>query len=230
MSKFHERTFPGESEAYRAARNELLQAEIDLRQRTEQVAALRRKLPVGAAVSQDYVFDEIDISASSVKEVRLSELFDDGKDTLIVYGFMYGPEWEAPCSSCTSITDSSNGIAPHVRARTNFVVVAKAPAEKLMALGTARGWKNIRFLSSFRSTFNADYLAQFQGKWGEHHPLINVFVRRETEIHHFWASEMLFAPCEGHPRHADLVWPLWNWLDMTPEGRGDFMPKLDYNP
>ncbi len=228
MGKFHERKFPGETKEYRDARDQLLQAEIELRQRAEEVAALRRKLPLGALAPKDYVFDEIAVASSSVREVKLSELFAQGKDTLIVYGFMFGPDWDEPCSSCTSITDSSNGIAPHVRARTNFVVVAKAPPEKLLKLAKNRAWDKIRFLSSYRSDFNTDYLAEFEGKWGTHHPLINVFARRDDGIHHFWASELLFAPCEGHPRHADLVWPLWNWLDMTPEGRGDFDPKLEY--
>ena len=135
---------------------------------------------------------------------------------------------DTPCPACTSITDSSNGIAPHVRARTNFVVVSKAPAKKLGDFARKRGWKNLRLLSSLNNAFNAHYYAQFEGKWGEHHPMINVFIRRGQDIHHSWASELLLVTQQGHPRHADLVWPLWNWLDMTPEGRDGFMPQLEY--
>lgn len=229
MSEYHERRFPGESEAYRAARDRLLEAEIELRRKIEDVAALRRELPPGGEVKEDYVFREVDPETGGSRDVKLSELFDEGKDSLVVYGFMYGPDWDTPCPSCTSITDSANGIAPHVRARSNFVTVAKAPPEKLRALAAERGWRNVRFLSSADNSFNADYYAEWKGDYGDHHPMINVFVRRDGDIRHFWASELFFVPMDGgHPRHADLIWPLWNYFDMTPEGRGDFMPSLKY--
>lgn len=229
MGKFHDRTLPGESAEYRAARDELLAAEMELRQHVEDVAQLRRKLPLGGEVREDYEFEEVRLDTDTPVRVRLSELFDDDKDSLIVYGFMYGPDWNKPCPNCTSITDGSNGIAPHVRAKTNFVTIAKAPAEKLKALVKARGWKNTRFLSSANNSFNEDYYAQYEGKFGEHHPMVNVFTRRDGRIHHFWTSELFFVPMDGgHPRHADLIWPLWNFLDLTPEGREDFLPQLMY--
>jgi len=229
MSQYHTRTFPGETVAYRQARDELLTAEMELRQKIEDVAALRRKLPHGARIKADYVFEDIDLKSGDVRNARMSELFDAGKDSLIVYGFMYGPDWTRPCPLCTSITDGSDGIAPHVRARTNYVVVAKAEPDKLKRLAQARGWKNIRLLSSFKNTFNKDYLAEWQGDFGEHHPMLNVFVRRQDGIFHFWGSEMYFVPMKGaHPRHVDAIWPLWSFLDLTPEGRGDFLPKLEY--
>lgn len=226
MSRFHERQFPGESEAYRKARDELLQAEIELREKLEAVAAQRRKLPLGGKIREDYVFEEVQIDSDEVNEVRLSELFSEGKDSLIVYGFMYGPDWDEPCPSCTSITDSAN--VPQIRAGTNLVFVAKAPPEKLRALARKRGWKYIRYLSSGNNTFNEDYFTEFEGQYGNHHPVVNVFVRRNGGIHHFWASELFFVPAEGmHPRQSDLIWPLWNYFDLTPEGRGDFWPDLD---
>lgn len=229
MGKYHDRRFPGESTEYRSARDELLAAEMELRQKIEDVAALRRKLPIGGAVKEDYLFKEVFLDRDEPLDVRLSELFGPGKDSLIVYGFMYGPDWETPCPSCTSITDSSNGMAPHVRAQTNFVTIAKAPPEKLKALAKERGWQNIRLLSSLENTFNTDYFAEWEGEHGRHHPMINVFARRNGRIHHFWASELFFVPMKGaHPRHADLIWPLWNFFDMTPEGRKDFWPRLEY--
>lgn len=228
MGRHHAQRFPGETEEYRTARDDLLAAEMELRRKIEDVAALRRKLPLGGKVAQDYAFEEVLLDRGGTRTVRLSELFGPGKDTLIVHGFMYGPDWEAPCPSCTSITDSSNGIAPHVRQRTNFVTVAKAPPDKLKALAERRGWRNIRFLSSHANSFNADYLAQGETS-GDQCPLVNVFVRRDGDIHHFWASELLFVPLQGgHPRHVDLIWPLWNFFDMTPDGRGEFAPALDY--
>lgn len=229
MGKHHDKSYPNETVEYRAARDELLSAEIELRQHIENVASLRRRLPNGGAVSEDYVFDEVSLDSDVISKVKFPELFDDGKDTLIVYGFMYGPDWDAPCPSCTSITDSTNGIARHVRERINLVTIAKAPAEKLKELANGRNWNGIRLLSSFNSDFNEHYFAETDGEPNQHNPMLNVFVRRGDVIHHFWGSETFFTPIEGgHPRHVDSIWPLWNFFDMTPEGRGDFMPKLDY--
>ena len=201
---------------------------MELRQKIEEIAALRRRLPPGGEVETDYEFEELIADSGEVKPVRLSELFGNG-DSLIVYGFMYGPDWDQPCPMCTSITDAANGTAMHLRAATNHVVVAKAPPEKLGALARDRGWRNLRLLSSFRNRFNEDYYAQYQDESGEHHPMLNVFRRANGRILHFWASELFFVPERGmHPRHADQIWPLWNYLDLTPEGRAAFMPKLKY--
>lgn len=226
MGAHHDRRYPNEPEDYRAARDALLAAEIELRQRIEDVAAQRRQLPLGGAVDEDYVFQEVDAQAGTASPITLSELFGKHGSTLIVYQFMYGPDWEAPCPSCTSITDSTNGIASHVRAKTNMVTVAKAQPEKLIEVAQARGWYNIRLLSSFGTEFNSRYFAEDSGG---HYPLVNVFVRRDDRIHHWWSSELFFVPMQGaQPRHVDLIWPLWNFLDMTPEGRGDFAPALSY--
>lgn len=225
MGKYHEREYPGESKEYRQARDELLQAEIELREKLEAVAAQRRTLPLGGKVPEDYVFEEVHYDSDEVNEVRLSELFDKGKDALIVYGFMYGPDWDSPCPSCTSITDSAN--VPQIRAGTNLVFVAKAAADKLRALARDRGWNHIRYLSSGKNSFNTDYFTEYKGNVGDHHPVVNVFVRRNGAIHHFWGSELFFVPAQGmHPRQSDLIWPLWNYFDLTPEGRGDFWPTL----
>lgn len=228
MGQYHDRRFPGESPEYRTARDRLLGAEMELRRKIEEVAALRRKLPGGGAVEEDYVFEEVNAKSGEVKDVRFSQLFENG-DSLVVYGFMYGPDWDEPCPMCTSITDTANGTARHLRAATNHVVVAKAPPEKLLRLAQKRGWNDLRLLSAFGNRFNEDYYAHYEGEYGNHHPMINVFTQRNGRIEHFWASELFFVPePDMHPRHADLIWPLWNYLDLTPEGRADFMPKLEY--
>src|ERR1700682_3806034 len=119
----HSFRFPNETSSYRDARNELLEAEIALRKNMEDVAALRRKLPLGGQPPDDYVFEEgaADINDSqAARTTRLSELFDPGKDTLAVYSYMFGPNMKAACVSCTSILDSLNGMAPHARQRINF--------------------------------------------------------------------------------------------------------------
>ena len=231
-SPLHSISFPGESALYRQARNELLEAEIRLRRDLEDVAALRRKLPLGGEIPEDYVFDDgaIDLDDSqTVRKTHLSELFQSGKDTLVVYGFMYGPEMQSACTSCTSILDGLNGTAPHATQRINFAVIAKSPLERIRSFARGRGWRNFRLLSSAGNTYNRDYHGETPE--GKQIPSLNVFVRRGGKIHHFYNTELLFAPREAGQdgRHVDLIWPLWNLFDFTPEGRGtDWYPKLKY--
>jgi predicted dithiol-disulfide oxidoreductase (DUF899 family) len=224
----HSVRFPGESQAYRAARDELLDAEIELRRQTEAVAAKRRNLPLGGEVPEDYVFDE-QSDDGTVRQVRLSELFADGKDTLIVYSYMYGPQVAAPCVMCTSILDALDGEAPHVVQRVNLAVVAKSPIERVRQFARERGWRNLRLLSSARNTYNRDYQGELPD--GSQMPALNVFVRRDGRVHHFYATEALFVPADPgqNQRHVDSIWPLWNLFDLTPEGRGEnWYPRLSY--
>jgi len=216
--------FPGESAEYRAARDELLAAEIDLRRRTEAVAALRRELPPGGVVPEDYVF------AREGGEIRFSELFA-GHDTLALYSFMFPRALDdaAPCPSCTSILDSLDGAADHLEQRLALAVAAKAPLPDVLAFARGRGWRHLRLLSSAGNDYNRDYRAQTED--GSQLPVLNVFTRRDGEIRHFWSSELMGAPRETgmEPRHVDFMWPIWNVLDVTPEGRGtDWSPRRDY--
>jgi len=116
--------FPNESKAYRAARNDLLKAEINLRRQIEKVAALRRSLPAGGEVTEDYVFD------SERGKVKLSQLFERGS-ALVAYSFMYGPKMQTACPMCTAMLDGLNGNAQHIGQRTNLVVIAKSPLERI---------------------------------------------------------------------------------------------------
>jgi predicted dithiol-disulfide oxidoreductase (DUF899 family) len=227
----HAVRFPNESAAYRAARAELLEAEIALRAQLEAVAALRRALPLGGEVAQDYVFEEgaRDLDREDdVSRVRLSQLF--ARDAaLVVYSFMYGPDMARACPMCTSMLDGLNGNAPHIAQRVNLAVVAKSPLARIRACARKRGWRNLRLLSSHDNTYNRDYRGESAS--GAQMPALNVFVRRDGKVYHFYNSELLFAPAEPgmHPRHVDLLWPLWNMFDLTPEGRGkDWYPKLAY--
>ena len=194
---------------------------------------------------EDYRFEEV---AEGGGEVRFSDLFSPGKDTLVIYSFMFprysgdsrpGPAGgqtarlplvETPCPSCTSILDSLDGAAPHLAQRLNLAVVARSAPERIRAFAEERGWRHLRLLSSRDNTYNRDYLAETAE--GEQMPLLNVFVRDGERIRHSWGSELLFAPGdEGEEtRHVDSIWPLWNALDLTPAGRGadpDF-PNLSY--
>ena len=216
--------FPNEPKPYRAARNRLLRAEIALRRQVEKVASMRRKLPSGGKVPQDYVFEE----GEPARRVKLSELFGD-RDTLVVYSFMYAPAMAKACPMCTSMLDGLNGNAPHIAQRANLVVIAKSPAARILEFARGRGWSNLRLLSSAGNDYNRDYRGE--GPDGAQWPMLNVFVRRRGAIRHFYGTELLFAKAEPgqNNRHVDMLWPLWNLLDVTPEGRGkDWYPKLQY--
>jgi predicted dithiol-disulfide oxidoreductase (DUF899 family) len=226
--------FPGESIEYRLARDELLKAEVELRRAIERVAAQRRALPPGGEVPEDYVFEE-----AGGRSVRFSELFALGKNTLVIYSFMFPrysgdlrpgpaagetarlPLAETPCPSCTSILDSLDGAATHLGQLINLVVVAKSDPDRIAAFARERGWRHLRLLSSRNSSYNRDYLAEDPDS-GQR-PIVNVFTRDGDRFRHRWASELMFAPRdEGEdPRHVDSIWPLWNVLDMTPDGRAD---------
>src|SRR5262245_4748279 len=215
----HSVRFPGESPEYRAARDELLAAEIELRRKLEAVAAQRRALPVGGEVSEDYAFTEAGPGGKE-RQVRLSELFAPDHQTLVPYSFMYGPEMEEACPYCTSILDGLDGASPHVNRPVSFAVVAKSPLPRILAHARDRGWQRLRLLSSAGNTYNRDY--QGEDANGDQTPALNVFTNRGGKQRHTYNTEMLFVrPDPGQdPRHVDLVWPVWSLLDFTPEGRG----------
>jgi predicted dithiol-disulfide oxidoreductase (DUF899 family) len=237
--------FPGESEEYRRERNRLLEAEAGLRRAIEDVAAQRRALPLGGAVPDDYRFEE----ASDGGEVRFSELFEAGKDTLGIYSFMFPrysgdtrpgpaegetarlPLSETPCASCTSILDSLDSAALHLIRRLNLAVVAKSDPDRIRNFARERGWRHLRLLSSRSNAYNRDYQAETPE--GEQMPVLNVFVRDGDQFRHTWSSELMYAPRdEGlEARHVDCIWPIWNVLDVTPEGRGSDpnFPSLRYD-
>jgi len=219
--------FKNESREYREARDRLLRSEIALREQMETVARERRDLPMGGRAAEDYTFEEM-APDGAVRSVKLSELFAPGKDSLIVYSYMYGPNMKTPCTSCTSIIDGLDASAPHVIQRTNLVVVAKSPIQRIMEFTKPRGWNKIRILSSNKNSYNKDYFAEDEKE--SQNPMVNVFVKRGGAIHHFWGSELFYVKNQkGDPRHVDMIWPLWNLFDMTPEGRGkDWYPKLSY--
>jgi predicted dithiol-disulfide oxidoreductase (DUF899 family) len=240
-------TFPGESAEYRAARDRLLEKEIELRQAMEAVAAARRKLPPGGVVPEDYVFEGRGAGGAPT-EVRLSELFAPGKDSLVIYSMMFprdpgderpGPEGsqtallplaEGPCPSCTALLDQLDGAAEHASQRINLAVVAKSPLSRILTFAEERGWRRLRLLSSAANTYNPDYLAETAE--GHQRPLLNVFHRDGGTIRHFWGSELFYASTEPgqDPRHVGTIEPVWNLFDLTPEGRPtDWDEQLRYS-
>lgn len=227
----HSVRFPGESPEYRVARDKLLAAEVALRRQIEEVAALRRRLPHGGEVPEDYIFEEgsPDLSdTNTVRRVGLSDLFRTG-DSLVAYSFMYGPEMAKPCPMCTSMLDGLDGNARHAGQRVDLVVIAKSPIQRIRAFARERGWRQLRLLSSAGTSYNRDYRGE--NDEAAQLPSLNVFVKRRGKVFHLYNAELLFAPAEPgqNNRHVDLLWPLWQLFDLTPEGRGaDWYPKLSY--
>ena len=231
--------FPGESPEYRTARDALLERETELRRDLEAVAAARRALPPGGPVPQDYVFQGAGADGAPAP-VRMSELFAPGKNSLAMYSFMFGPDRERPCPSCTAFLDSLDGAAEHASQRINFAVVAKSPLPRILEFARERGWRRLRLLSSAGNTYNRDYFGEtaqstefFKIPPGEvwEMPMMNVFRRDGGTIRHFWSSELLYAQADPgqDPRHNGTLDLYWNLFDLTPDGRGtDWSPKLSY--
>ena len=239
-------TLPGESAEYRAARDRLLEREIELRRAMEAVAAARRELPPGGPVKLDYVFQGAGANGTPT-DVRLSKLFDRGKDSLVIYSFMFprdprdetpGPRdgetgllplAEGPCPSCAAFLDQLDGVAEHASQHVNLAVVAKAPLTRVLAFARERGWRRLRVLSSAGNSYNADYFAETPD--GVQRPMLTVFHRDYDTIRHFWSSELLNAPSDPgqEPRHVGTLEPLWNLFDLTPEGRPmDWVEQFSY--
>jgi predicted dithiol-disulfide oxidoreductase (DUF899 family) len=229
--------FPGESVEYRGARNALLVEEMELRRQIERVAAQRRALPAGGTIREDYQFE------GDGGPVKLSELFAPDKNTLAIYSFMYGPERERPCPGCTHFLDGLDGMAEHITQRISFAVVAKSPLPRILAFAKERGWRRLRLLSTAGNSYDRDYFGDSSAlsapmrkqqdfkdgkEWDM--PMLTMFHRDGSAIRHFWSSELLYVPPEPGQeyRHNDALDPLWNMLDVTPEGRGEFHPKLSY--
>jgi predicted dithiol-disulfide oxidoreductase (DUF899 family) len=204
---------------------------------------MRRALPPGGEVPQDYVFERIG-AFSRPEPARLSELFGP-HDALIVYSYMYGPERELPCPGCTHLLDAIEGAARHIGQLAALHVVAKSPISRLAAWAHERGWQHLSLLSTAGNSYDADYFGdtskfsagmrkQHNVKDGENwdETIFNIFRKKDGKIRHFWGSEMSFAPTapKQHHRAGDLVDPLWGLLDMTPHGRGgDWFPKVNYD-
>lgn len=210
--------FPGESSAYRQARNALLAEEIELRRHIERVAAQRRALPLGAAVSGSYGFE------GEAGPVTLEGLFGD-KETLIVYSYMFGPARSAPCPMCTSLMAAWEGKVPDIERRVALAMVARSPIDRLLAAKTARGWTQLSVYSDATGAYTRDYVSVEDADI----PAYMVFTRRDGTVRHFYSAEMSEADPGQDPRGAPDPDPLWWLLDTTPEGRGtDWYPKLTY--
>ena len=220
----------GTRDEWRQARLELLEAEKELTKRSDELARRRRALP-WVPVGKDYRF------ASGDGEVSLRDLFG-GRSQLLVYHFMFEPDWEEGCPSCSAMADGFAGSIPHLEHHdVAFVVVSRAPLDKLDAYEQRMGW-DFRWVSSRDSSFNYDfhvtidpavapveynYKDQEQLEalnpawrgWSGDQPGMSAFAREGDQVFHTYSA---------YARGFDGLWPLWQWLDRTPLGRneGDF--------
>lgn len=217
------RPFPNESSAYREARTKLLAEEIELRRHIQRVAQMRRALPPGGE-AKDYRF-----VGSDGKERRFIELFGE-HDTLFTYYWMYGPERERPCPMCTSFVGSLDIPGPDIEQRVAMVILSRSPVSRQLEFARERGWRNLKFYQTVGDEFARDYRAlQDDGSEGA---IVTVWKRDGEKARLFWAAE-------GGPETADPGFdphlapdptPLWNILDLTPDGRpADWYPKLEYD-
>ncbi len=206
---------------YREKREALHKAEVALREQRERVAELRRELPRDTPV-EDHVFEELESDA--VRQVRLSELFSDGTKPLVLLHFMYGKAQENPCPMCTMWADGYIGTVPHLSRRVDFAILVAGDLGEFSRYAESRGWKGVRILSAADSTIKRDL--GFETEEGGQMPGVSVFEKSaDGQLTHFY-SVCAFGPDGG--RMMDLLSPVWNFFDLTPEGRGDFMPSLRY--
>ena len=228
---YRQTNLPNESTEYLAKREELRHAEIELLRQRERVAELRRALPAGPII-QDYEFLEGPASLAAgdepVKSVRLSDLFTAPDRSLVIYHFMFGKTQTTPCPMCTAWIDGINGIAHHLAQNVDVAIVAAADVPTLRANARQRGWDNLRLLSAGESSFKYDLGSE--DREGRQDSTISVFTRDANgTLRHFYS---------GHPwlsedikeRGIDELTPIWNFLDLTPQGRGTFYASLDYTP
>src|SRR5713226_2558187 len=218
-----------ESAEYLSKREELRHAEIELSKQRERVAELRRGLPKGATI-QDYEFREgptsLDEGDEPVRRVHLSELFTVPDRSLVIYHFMFGKKQTNPCPMCTAWIDSFNGVAHHVAQNVDLVIVAAADTATLRAHARKRGWDKLRLLSAGHSTFKYDLGSE--DREGHQDSTVSVFTRdSDGTLRHFYSAHPRMAP-DIPERGIDLLAPIWPFMDLTPQGRGNWYTNLDY--
>lgn len=202
-------------------RKALLLAEKALTEALDAVAARRRDLP-WVKIDRDYIFEGTGGKAS------LAELFD-GKRQLVVYHFMFGPDWEAGCPSCSWVADTFNGTDAHLAERdTAFVAISNTSIDNIEAYRKRMGWQ-FRWFSSLGTDFNRDFHVTFsqaeidsgeaeynfehQQIRGSEYPGLSVFVRTDDDqVAHSYSC---------YARGLDIIIGAYQILDLTPLGRNE---------
>jgi len=226
---YRQTNLANESPEYLSKREEIREAEIELMRQRERVAKLRRELPPGATL-QDYEFLEGSASLHDkdepVRRVRLSELFSAPDRSLVIYHFMFGKKQSKACPMCTAWIDCLNGIAHHLAQNIDVAIVAAADPATLRGYARSRGWDRLRLLSAGESTFKLDLGSE--DREGNQDSTLSVFTRdADGTLRHFYSVHPRLAP-DIKERGIDELNPIWNFLDLTPQGRGTFYTSLDY--
>ena len=199
----------------------LLAKEKKLTQQRDALSLERRELP-WVKVEKNYVFD-----GPNGKET-LADLFD-GRSQLIVYHFMFGPEWQQGCSSCSMDADGFDGSIAHVEQRdATVVVISRAPMDKLAAFQKRMGWK-FHWVSSFGNEFNGDYRVSFtKEEMANGKPYYNFDTNRHPQeeaqgFSVFYKDENgdIFRTYSSYGRGVEVVMIGYSLLDMTPKGRDE---------
>ena len=209
------------------ARVQLLKAEKEVTRLNDDVARQRRELP-WVRIDKDYVFDTED------GEATLADLFR-GRSQLLIYHFMYGPDWDEGCPSCSGVADGFNQTHLHLQNHdVAFTAVSRAPLDKLIAYRTRMGWE-FPWASSGRSDFNFDFNVSFTvdsvangGQTYNFQPLdgwmtdpanmpyegpgMSAFALEDGVVYHTYSA---------YSRGVDALWGMWQWLDRAPLGRNE---------
>ena len=211
----------GESDAYIAARKDLLRAEIEERRVMDRVAQQRRALPPGPVMPAEWKFkDEHGFDTS------LADLFGE-HDTLVVYFWMYGPERERPCPMCTTTLAALNGNARSIKRRVALKIFGRSPVGRQYAFAQERGWRDLEFVQTVGDDF-ANFFRALRPD-GSEDPVMATFVKDGENVRMFWSAQMPAGAADPgqDPRGGPDIQNLWLVLDMTPGGRGtDWYPKL----
>lgn len=199
-------------EEWTRERVELLAAEKELSGRRDELARARQALP-WVLVDSDYRFDTID------GERSLAELFED-RSQLVVYHFMFGPEWEEGCPSCSFWADNYDGTRVHLEHRdTTLIAVSRASLATLQQYRERMGW-TFNWVSSLGSTFNHDYGVSYADVYNyapvtnptEESPGLSAFIRRDRQVYHTYSC---------YARGLDVFNTAYQILDVTARGRDE---------
>jgi predicted dithiol-disulfide oxidoreductase (DUF899 family) len=209
---------PNAGDEYARARQALLDAEFELRDHVERVAAQRRELPPGPLV-KDYEFFD------GRRRIKLSELFEDGKPYLFMYHVMYFQDDKEFCPMCSMWIDGLDGIAHHVIQRANIVAATLAPFEALEAWKERRGWRRIPVVTDVDASFARDTCAEERD--GTPASTVLVFERTPEGVRHIYTAHAEMIKDTSY-RGVDQLCPTWHVFDLLPSGRGDWLASNNY--
>ncbi len=223
LAKHSKTPFPGETDAYRAARQALLAEEIEFRRHMTRLTEQRRALPPGPVIAKDYRFKD-----ANGRDLGLVDLFGP-HDALVTYFWMFGPQRERPCPMCTNWLGAVNGNAADIKQRVALTILGRSPVDRQLAFALERGWRQLDFVQTVGDDYANDL--GLIAPDGSESPALTVFKRDGDKVRLFWASEMTkeMADPGQDPRDAPDIAALWSILDLTPDGRGaEWYPKLSY--